>query len=511
MNPLRRGGLLLHPTSLPGRFGIGDLGPEASRWVQAVAESGLSLWQVLPLGPTGFGDSPYQCFSAFGGNPLLVSPERLREDGLLTAADLDSTPAFPLSHVDFGPVIAFKSALLDRAFERFESSPPAALRGAFEAFGEAQDHWLDDYALFAALKREYGGYAWTRWAPELARREPAALAVARARLARELRSERFRQFAFFRQWSRLREEARAAGVAIVGDVPIFVAHDSADVWAHPELFHLDAQLQPSIVAGVPPDYFSATGQRWGNPLYRWDVLEARGYDWWVERLRAVLELVDLVRLDHFRGFDTYWEVPADSATAEHGRWVAGPGDDFFRAMRDALGGLPLIAEDLGDVRPEVLELRDRWGLPGMTVLQFGFEADDHEFAPHRHVPQRVVYTGTHDNDTTRGWFAAAEESTRDRLRRYLATDAHDVAWDLIREAFRSVATTAIVPLQDVLDLGAEARMNLPGRPAGNWTWRFTADRFGAAPRERLRELASLYGRRAVDAGASSDLSSRRAG
>jgi 4-alpha-glucanotransferase len=491
----RAAGILLHPTSLPGRFGIGDLGPDAHRFVDALAEAGMRRWQILPLGPTGFGDSPYQCFSAFAGNPYLVSPEGLLEDGLLDAADLARAPAFPADRVDFGPVIAWKVALLERCWERFRAGRGRALRAPFDAFRESHAGWLDDFALFMALKEAHRGRAWVEWEAPLAARDPDALEAARARLAGRADAERFRQFLFFRQWAVLRAVARARGISIVGDVPIFVAHDSADVWAQPELFHLDARGCCTVVAGVPPDYFSRTGQRWGNPLYRWAALRRDGYAWWIARLRAVLEQVDVVRLDHFRGFEAYWEIPASATTAEKGRWVPGPGAELLTALRDALGALPIIAEDLGVITPGVLALRDAFGLPGMKVLQFAFgDGPFHPFLPHLHPPDCVVYTGTHDNDTTRGWYATAPEKERDFARRYLGRDGHDIAWDLIRAAFASVARTAIVPMQDVLDLGTEARMNLPGRPEGNWTWRFTWDRFSGFPRERLLGLASLYAR-----------------
>jgi 4-alpha-glucanotransferase len=490
----RASGILLHPTSLPGGFGIGDLGPGALAWLEFLSASGQGLWQVLPLGPTGYGDSPYQSFSAFAGNPLLVSPERLHEAGLLDRGDLDGAPRSSEDAVAFGPVIEWKSALLDRAARRFEAGAAPALRDPFGSWSREQAAWLDDYALFMALKEAHGGGVWTEWDRGLVRREPAALESARARLEPAVASHRFRQYLFAAQWRALREHARSAGVRIVGDLPIFVAHDSADVWAQQEIFRLDERGRPTHVAGVPPDYFSRTGQRWGNPLYRWDVLERRGYDWWLDRFRATLAQVDVVRLDHFRGFEASWEIPADAPTAETGRWVKGPGARFFDAVRGALGALPVIAEDLGVITPEVLGLRDRFELPGMKVLQFAFSGPDNPFLPHRHVRKCAVYSGTHDNDTTRGWYATAPESERHFARRYLGSDGQDIAWDLIRAAFASVAETAIVPLQDVLDLGSEARMNLPGRPSGNWSWRVRSAALSAAVRDRLRDLAELYGR-----------------
>jgi 4-alpha-glucanotransferase len=492
----RASGILLHPTSLPGPDGIGDLGPEAHRWVEWLARNGQRIWQVLPLGPTGYGDSPYQAFSAFAGNPYLVSADALVEDGLMTAADLADRPELSDTCVDYGPVITWKLELLRRAFQRFRSRDGGQLRPRFEAFRAAHAAWLDTYALFTALKRETGGLAWTDWEPGLARRQAAAIEAARGRLADAIAEECFRQFVVFRQWNALRAHGKTLGVRIVGDAPIFVAHDSADVWAHRELFHLDDAGAPTVVAGVPPDYFSVTGQRWGNPLYRWDVMARDGYAWWIERLSSALELFDQVRLDHFRGLEGYWEIPASEETAVNGRWVPGPGAAFLTAARDALGSLPLIAEDLGVITPEVLALRERFGIPGMKVLQFAFGNDaDDPYLPHNHERNAVVYTGTHDNETTRGWYALdATDAEKDRARRYLNCDGHDIAWDMIRAAFASVAHTAVVPFQDVLSLGPEARMNRPGRPTGNWAWRFRwADVPGHAE-ERLRDVTGLYGR-----------------
>ena len=493
----RRFGLLLHPTSLPGRFGIGDLGPEAHRWVDWAASAGATVWQVLPLGPTGFGDSPYQCFSAFAGNPCLVSPEALRDDGLLEAADLEHAPRFPADAVDYGAVIPFKLALLDRALERFRGGAAPALREPFERFAREQSAWLEDYALFAALKDEHRGAPWTEWTAPLVAREPAALEGARARLAPALEAQRFRQFCFFRQSAALRAHAASQGVQLLGDVPIFLAHDSADVWAHPELFVLDAAGRPTVVAGVPPDYFSKTGQLWGNPLYRWDVMQRDGYAWWIARLRHLFESVDAARLDHFRGFEAYWEVDASAPTAEHGRWVKGPGAELFEALAGAFPSLPIVAEDLGLITPEVVALRKQFDLPGMKVLQFAFgSGGSHEFLPHHHEENCVVYTGTHDNDTTRGHFEHHATAAEKHLaRRYFACDDAGLTRALVRAAFASVARLAIVPLQDVLELGSEARMNLPGRAAGNWAWRFRWSRIGRHVAPGLAEMCELYERR----------------
>jgi 4-alpha-glucanotransferase len=495
MATTRASGLLLHPTSLPGRFGIGDLGPEALLWVDFLAAAGQKLWQVLPLGPTGYGDSPYQSFSAFAGNPYLVSPERLLDDGLLEPADLAGVPAFPDYRVDYGPVIEWKLAILARAHARFSADAAPGLRGEYEAFCRVQANWLDDFALFMALKEAHGGATWTSWEEGLIAREPVALGAARERLAVAVDSQRFRQFLFFRQWSAVRAHARAVGVRIIGDLPIFVAHDSADVWAHPELFQLDMKGAPAVMAGVPPDYFAKTGQLWGNPLYRWDFMARDGYAWWIERLRATFEVVDIARLDHFRGFEAYWEVPGGKVTAEKGRWVKGPGAAFFESVRVALGALPIIAEDLGFVTPEVLVLRDRFGLPGMKILQFAFEQGAlHPFLPHNFPTNCVVYTGTHDNDTTRGWYASAPEPQRHFARSYLGCEDGDFTWELLRAGMASVADTFIAPLQDVLDLGPEARMNLPGSLGGNWGWRFRREQVTDAMRDRLLNLTETYGR-----------------
>ena len=492
---MRSSGILLHPTSLPGGFGIGDLGPAALRFVEFLVAAKQGVWQVLPLGPTGFGDSPYQCFSAFAGNPLLISPETLLAEGWLERGDLDGMPALPARRVDYGAVIPWKRALLERAAERFASGAVPSLQSDFEAFCASRAAWLDDFALFMALKQSNGGKVWTAWDAKLAAREPAALARAAARHEVAVRREKILQFAFARQWEAIRSFARSHGIRFVGDMPIFVAHDSADVWAHPELFHLDARGRPTVVAGVPPDYFSATGQLWGNPLYRWDEMARRGYAWWIDRVRAALEQFDRVRIDHFIGFSRYWEIPAREKTAVKGRWRPGPGDDLLRAIGAALGGLPLIAEDLGDVTPEVEAMRDRFGLPGMKILQFAFGGDaSNPFLPHRHRRTCVVYTGTHDNDTSTGWFASAPPAERADAQRYLARSGDDIAYDLVRAALSSVADTAIVPLQDVMMLGSEARMNQPGRPDGNWSWRFEEGELNAWHSTRLAEMVELYGR-----------------
>lgn len=491
----RASGILLHPTSLPGPDGIGDLGPQAYRWVDFLAAAGCALWQILPLGPTGYGDSPYQCFSAFAGNPYLVSPATLLDEDLLALSDLADRPPFPADYVDYGEVIPWKLTLLDRAFARFQSSASPELRAEFAAFQTAQASWLHDFALFMALKEANGGEAWDSWPAAWRQREAPAMQEARQTHAEAIQRHAFRQFLFFRQWSALRTYAAGKGIHIIGDIPIFVAYDSADVWAHPELFYLDEQGKPTVVAGVPPDYFSPTGQLWGNPLYRWDVHAETGYAWWLGRLRATLQTVDYIRLDHFRGFAGYWEVKAGMPTAEIGRWAPGPGTHFFSTVQQALGDLPIIAEDLGVITPDVVALRDGFGLPGMRVLQFAFTGDPKDpFLPHNHIPNCVVYTGTHDNDTTRGWYATAPEKERDFFRRYLGSDGHDPAWDLIRAAWASVANLAVAPMQDFLSLGGEARMNLPGRETGNWGWRMPYGALSQALRDRIADFNFLYRR-----------------
>ncbi len=494
----RASGILLHPTSLPSPYGIGDIGPKAHEWIDFLAASGSSLWQVLPLGPTGYGDSPYQCFSAFAGNPYIISPDALLKDGLLTYDDTRDRPTFPTERVDYGSVITYKLSLLNRAFDRFQSNSFASINEEFSNFKAAQAHWLDDYALFMTIKEVQGGGSWVDWPKPLRSRDVQTINSFKDVHASDIHKHAFWQFLFFRQWADLREHANELGVKIIGDIPIFVAHDSADVWAHPEIFFLDDKGQPTVVAGVPPDYFSPTGQLWGNPLYRWDLHAKDGYSWWLDRLRAVFTLVDIVRLDHFRGFAGYWEIPAAEETAENGQWVPGPGVEFFEVVQKALGELPIIAEDLGEITPDVIELRDQLNLPGMKILVFAFDSDaENEFLPHNFTPNCVVYTGTHDNDTTLGWYERTDENIRDYARRYLARDGHDMAWDLIRLAWSSVAVFALAPLQDFLDLGNEARMNYPSTPSGNWVWRMPPGALTQELQARLKSINNLYGRQRI--------------
>jgi 4-alpha-glucanotransferase len=501
--PFRRSsGVLLHPTSLPGAFGLGDLGPRAFEFIDLLASAGQRLWQVLPLGPTGYGDSPYQSLSAFAGNPLLISLERLIEDGLLAESEARDQHVFEPGKVDYPLVIAHRRALWPRVHDRFEAVGGHPMRNRFDRFCRAHANWLNDFALFMAIKDAHDQTAWASWEPDIALRDPSAVAHWSARCTREIRLHKLTQFLFFEQWQRVREACRARSIEIMGDLPIFVAHDSADVWARQELFRLDSDGQPTVLTGVPPDYFSATGQLWGNPHYRWDALAQTGYLWWIERFRALLALVDRVRIDHFRGFEGSWEVPRAATTAERGEWVKGPGMSLFEAVQSALetDRLPVVAENLGVITPEVEDLREKLGLPGMAILQFAFGNDPQasDFKPHNYPRNLVAYTGTHDNDTTVGWWTGAVghstrsdtdlETERDRARGYLGLDGREVHWQFIRAVMASVADTAIVPAQDLLGLGSEARMNRPGTGSGNWRWRLLP---GQLSREAARKLAVM--------------------
>jgi 4-alpha-glucanotransferase len=490
----RSSGILLHPSSLPGHYGIGDLGPSSYRWVDFLSESGCKLWQVLPLGPTGYGDSPYQCFSAFAGNPYLISPEILLDDQLLFTEDLKELPDFPKDMVDFGEIYSWKPGLLDISYLHFEQSGSDALREEFTAFCNENEQWLDDYALFMALKDAHEGSSWETWEPPIRLHKPEALEDARKKLSGEISRHAFRQWLFFRQWHVLREYAHNKGIKIIGDIPIFVAYDSADAWSNPDLFYLDAAGRPSVVAGVPPDYFSPTGQLWGNPLYRWDVHKSTGYKWWIDRFHAIFSTVDIVRLDHFRGFAGYWEVPGNAKTAERGRWVSGPGADFLNAVKNSFGDLPILAEDLGEITPDVIELRDSFQLPGMKILQFGFSGPDNPFLPHNYVENCVVYTGSHDNDTAIGWYASAPDKETEFYRRYFGRSGDDFAGDLLRAAWSSVAIMAIAPIQDFLKLGTEARMNFPGKETGNWMWRMPEEALTDELKAWIKEINYLYDR-----------------
>jgi len=487
----RASGLLLHVTSLPSPYGIGDLGSAAFKWIDRLHEAGQSWWQALPLGPTGYGDSPYQPLSSFAGNGLLISPGSLVEDGLLEASDCEGR-AFPATEVDYEAVIPFKHGLLDRVWAHFNTAARPELRNAFEKFRDDQKHWLEDYALFRALKARFNGAYYLEWPSEFVRREPAALARARRELAALVDQVCLAQFLLFRQWSQLKSYAHAKGVRLIGDLPFFVSPDSSDVWVNPELFLLDEQLKPRFVAGVPPDYFSAQGQLWGNPTYDWDALRRTGYRWYIDCLRAVLAKVDVIRLDHFRAFSAAWHIPAGAPTAQTGEWVLGPGAEVFRSVESDLGGLPFMAEDLGVITPDVYALRNKFQFPGTRVLQFAFDGNpENPELPHRYIPNTIVYTGTHDNTTTRAWYEELPDSQRNNLWNYLkrpAGDTSEAAPALMHLAWSSRAALAIAPLQDVLNLGKEARMNTPGQAHGNWRWRCTEDMISPAAFHGLRDL-----------------------
>ncbi len=499
----RASGVLLHVTSLPSPYGIGDIGPAALAWIDRLREAGQSWWQTLPLGPTGYGNSPYQSLCSFAGNELAISPDWLIEDGLLQAGDC-ARAAFPQSEVDYDRVIPLKHQLLQTAWTRFSSGARKDLGAAYQQFCTDQAHWLNDYALFRSLKAKFRGADYLEWPRELLDREPAALDRVRRELADQVDLARFVQFLWSRQTERMRAYAQSRGVKLIGDLPFFVSPDSCDVWANPELFLLDEQRRPRFVAGVPPDYFSATGQLWGNPVYNWEALEEAGYRWWIDRLRALLSHVDVVRLDHFRGFAAAWHVPAGAQTAESGSWRPGPAATFFSAVQKELGTLPFIAEDLGRVTPDVYALRDQFHLPGMRVLQFAFDGRaDNPHLPENYVANSVVYTGTHDNPTTRGWYEDLPEDQRRNVWKLLKrpeTSSDDIAWALIDTVWSSSAALAMAPLQDLLNLGNEARMNVPGRPDGNWRWRCTEQMLSRAAFERVRGLTESS-RRAVVVGA----------
>jgi 4-alpha-glucanotransferase len=485
---MRKSGILLHPTSLPGDLGMGDLGKWAYRFADFLAESGQRLWQILPLSPTGFGYSPYQAYSSIAGNPLLISLQSLVDQGWLSTEDLKDPPPFPDSAIDFNMVVPLKKRLLKKAAAAFFQWSLEASRIEFRKFCVEMNSWLDTYARFAALKEANADSAWTQWDPAITANE------------QDILDQQFIQFEFFRQWKTLKKYCNERGIEIIGDIPIFVSHDSADVWTNPELFDLDKAGNPKTIAGVPPDYFSETGQCWGNPLYRWDVMEQSGFRWWIARVKFMLDVVDIIRLDHFRGFEAFWEIPAGSTTAIHGRWVKGPGDRLFIALQQSLGNLPFIAEDLGFITPEVHELRDRWGFPGMRVLQFAF-GDDSPRNPHKpynFIPNCIAYTGTHDNDTTAGWFSDKTDSPsrteKEMALRYMGSNGKNAVWDFIRLLLSSAADTVIMPMQDVLELGSEARMNLPSTTGNNWLWRMREDPLRHDLAVRLREMNQLYGR-----------------
>jgi 4-alpha-glucanotransferase len=493
----RLSGILLHPSSLPSRGGIGDFGPAAYEFLDWMAAARQGLWQILPLGPLGCGNSPYSAISAFAGNPLLVSLERLAERGWIAPERLDELPNSS-GPVDYERVYRSKLPLLQEAARNFLDTASASARQRYEKFKRANCWWLDEYALFVAIRRQHPDAAWNRWPEGLARRDSAALTAFRKAHAQELEVRCAIQFAFWEQWRALHHACRRRGIRIMGDVAIFVSYDSADVWNHPEIFYLDEQLEPIAVAGVPPDIFSETGQRWGNPLYRWDALRLRGYDWWVQRMRWALETCDLVRLDHFRGFAQYWQIPANEETAVNGQWVDGPREELFHAIRDALGRLPVVAEDLGYITPDVHALRKQFGIPGMRVMQFGFGYQPHQYLPHWYDEMTVAYTGTHDNDTTLGWWRKhASEKEKLEAQSYLGfnpDDPESIPWSFVRSVIGSPARYGIVPLQDILALGSEARMNTPSRADGNWTWRYAPGSLTSESAQHLAELCYVSDR-----------------
>lgn len=499
-------GVLLHPTSLPSEYGVGDLGKNAYQFVDFLESAKQTYWQVLPLGPTGYGDSPYQSFSAFAGNTNMISPELLVKDGFLSDEEINQKPDFPVGRVDFGLLYDWKNSILAIAFERFRNTTSVDLRGKFETFVQQEKYWLDDYALFRAIKKSQGQKLWLEWDDKLKLRDETALNQARENLRDEIQAQKFQQWLFFRQWKNLKDYANEKDIQIVGDIPIFISLDSSDVWCNPQEFKLKADGSPKVVAGVPPDYFSATGQLWGNPIYDWDKMKADGFRWWIRRVRATLQTVDVVRVDHFRGFAAAWEVPGKDKTAVNGQWVNVPGKELFDSLKTAIGDLPFWAEDLGVITPDVEELRDGFGFPGMRILQFAFGGDtkNHDL-PHNYIPNSVAYTGTHDNDTTVGWFnsGAGKGSTRDDEQinkerefclKYLNSDGEEIQWDFIRAVWASVANTAIAPMQDLLGLGNDARMNLPASSSGNWYWQCKDGDFSDEIAERLSNLTEIYGR-----------------
>lgn len=494
----RSSGILLHPTSLPGPFGSGDLGASAYHFIDWLVLAGQKMWQILPLGNIGPGNSPYMSNSAFAGNILLIDLQELAEQGWLCADDHILDPGFNPSKVNYQVVVPFRMGKLRLAATRFFATDTTP-HTEFLEFCQQEKIWLDDYALFMALEEKFNGLEWGKWPEALAKGDEAELAQARTVYAVEINFWKFYQWCFFRQWRKLKHYANTRGVQIIGDMPIFVAYQSADVWSCQSLFELDEAHQPSVIAGVPPDYFSATGQRWGNPLFRWSAHEQENYHWWILRVQKSIEMFDIVRIDHFRGFAEYWEIPATEQTAINGRWMPGPGEKLFSSLRNALGELPVIAEDLGVITPDVVALLEEFDLSGMRVLQFAFGGSpENPYLPHRYINNMVVYIGTHDNDTTQGWFKSAAEHERSFTCKYLGTDGNEINWDLIRTASQSVADLAIYTMQDVLDLGSDHRMNIPGTAEGNWAWRFSWEQVLPQHASRLYEITAVHGRCAAD-------------
>jgi 4-alpha-glucanotransferase len=497
MQSQRASGLLLHPTSFPGRFGIGDLGSAAYEFIDFLSNSKQQIWQILPLGPTGHGNSPYMSYSSMAGNHLLISLERLRDHGFLTEADFANLPEFPVDQVDYDLAYQIKLPLLWKAAETFKANASSEERQKFETFCIDKAFWLDDYVFFMALKDANQGASWNQWDEAIVKRQPEAMDHWRSELADQIFFHKFLQFEFFEQWSAVRQYANEKGISILGDMPIYVAHDSADVWAFPQVFHLDPEtFEPALMAGVPPDYFSETGQLWGNPIYNWEEMRNWGFKWWIQRFQAMLDFVDMTRIDHFRGFRAYWAVPKGETTAINGEWVQAPGEELFETIKRELGTLPIVAEDLGLITPDVLELRDKFEFPGMKVLQFAFgSGPDNPYLPFQYEHNSLVYTGTHDNDTTVGWFNGLQDWERDSVVNYLGCTSQDgIQWDLIRLALGSVAVMAVFPVQDILGYGSDARMNAPGQPTGNWQWRYRPEVLTSELGDRLRTLTEMYGR-----------------
>jgi len=526
----RSSGVLLHPTSFPSKYGIGDLGEEAYKFIDFLKKGKQTLWQILPIGPTSYGDSPYQSFSAFAGNLLLISPELLVKEGYLNEADLNEVPNFNENKVDFGEVTKYKKELFKKAYEGFKHNASTAQKIEYNKFCFENISWLEDYSLFVSLKdyfinkrthegknSEYSafkndcdfikenlfddyyfGAVWSTWPKEIASRREDVIKDWKIELSEEMRTYKFLQYEFSRQWKNLKKYANENDIEIIGDIPIFVAYDSADVWANPELFYLDSKGFPTVVAGVPPDYFSATGQLWGNPLYNWDIHKKNNYSWWIKRVKNMLGLVDILRIDHFRGFDEYWAVLSSEETAVNGEWLKGPNVDLFHAIEKELGSLPIIAEDLGVLTDSVCKMRDDLGFPGMKILQFAFYADDkyrtNDYLPHNLVKNAVIYSGTHDNDTTRGWYDSSNDADMDLVRRYMNISGDNISWDFIRLACSTVCDIAIHTMQDIMSLGTEARMNMPGTMSGNWQWRYTKDMLKDEYALALAYTCNIFGR-----------------
>ena len=493
----RSSGILLHPTSLPGKYGIGSLGKEAYKFVDFLKKSNQKLWQIFPLGPTGYGDSPYQCFSSFAGNPYLIDFDLLIEQNLLTEEDLkDVNFGGNEEYIDYGAIYNQKYPLLRKAYENFKANGNKELKEKLETFKTENSSWLDDYSLYISLKNHFNGLPWNEWEDDIRTRKEAAINKYKAELADEIEYNNFIQFLFFTQWNNVKKYANDNGIKIIGDIPIFVAVDSSDAWANPEIFLFDPELKPVKVAGVPPDYFSATGQLWGNPLYDWDKLKELNYKWWVDRVKANLSTCDIIRIDHFRGFDEYWAVPYGDKTAENGTWCPGPRTDLFNAIKNELGELPIIAEDLGTMTQGVIDLREATGFPGMKILGFAFDSkEENDYLPHTYTKNCVVYTGTHDNDTLIGWFTKANEDDKQFARNYLNSRSdNEIHWDAIRGAWSSVANMAIAPIQDFLGLGSEARINTPGLASGNWQWRLKEGVLTDELVERIAKLTKVYSR-----------------